>query len=100
MGLMELMQLMGLMGIMWLMGLMRLMGLMKEIPKKFCFCNPGARSAEKNFVNARLGHPFSLVSGARSAKEILTALHWVICFLWYLAHAARRKFCWDNTGQR
>ena len=81
--------------------------------RKFCFCNPGARSAEKNFAtlgwvtrilwylaraarsakkilllqpwraqrgenfcNARLGHPFSLVSGARSAEKISLGQHW------------------------
>ena len=36
----------------------------------------GARSAEKNFDNARLGHPFSLVSGARSAEKILLLQPW------------------------
>ena len=42
-------------------------------------------------LESRLGHPFSLVSGARSAEKILTTLNWVTCFLWYLARAARRK---------
>ena len=36
----------------------------------------GARSAEKNFDNARLGHLFSLVSGARSAEKILLLQPW------------------------
>ena len=44
----------------------------------------------ENFDNARLGHPFSLVSSARSAKAILTSLNWVTCFLCYLARGARR----------
>ena len=58
-----------------------------------------AQRGEK-FCNARLGHPFSLVSGARSAEKILTTLNWVTCFLWYLARAARRKFYFCYLGAR
>ena len=61
---------------------------------------PRRAQRREKFCNARLGHPFSLVSGARSAKEILTALHWITCFLWYLARAARRKFCFCNPSAR
>ena len=50
--------------------------------------------------NAGLGHPFSLASSARSAEKILqrwsrspVRSDWVTRFLWYLARAARRKFC-------
>ena len=54
--------------------------------RKFYFCNPGARSAEKMLCNARLGHPFSLISGNAgttlgSAKEILPNLNWVTSLL-------------------
>ena len=52
--------------------------------RKIYFCNPGARSAEKIFWNARLGHPFSLVSGNAGTtlgqrwckKHEGKAIHW------------------------
>ena len=59
--------------------------------RKFCFCNPSIDNAKKKFDNARLGHLFSLVSGARSAEKYFATLDWVTQFLWYLARAARRK---------
>ena len=46
--------------------------------EKFCFCNPSARSAEKNWAT----------------------LDWVTQFLWYRARAARRKFCFCNPSAR
>ena len=46
--------------------------------RKFCFCNPSARSAEKNFA----------------------MLDGVTCFHCYLARAARRKFCFCNPSAR
>ena len=52
----------------------------------------GARSTENKIDNARLGHPFSLASRARSAEKILTTLDWLSRFLWYLARAAQREF--------
>ena len=58
----------------------------------------------------RLGHPFSLVSGARSAEKnfasdefaenTMVRSDWVTRFLWYLARAARRKFCFCNPSAR
>ena len=75
--------------------------------RKFCICNSGAHRAEKNFCNAGLGHPFSLASDARSGEKILqrwsrspVRSDWVTRFLWYLARAARRKFCFCKTGAR
>ena len=57
--------------------------------------------------NAGLGHPFSLASSARSAEKILqrwsrspVRSDWVTRFLWYLARAARRKFCFCNPSAR
>ena len=58
-----------------------------------------AQRGEK-FCNARLGHPFSLASEARSAEKNFATLDWVTCFLWYLARAARRKFCFCNPSAR
>ena len=46
--------------------------------RKVCFCNPGARSAKKNFAT----------------------LDWVTCYLWHLARAARRKICFCNPSAR
>ena len=50
-----------------------------------------AQRGEK-FCNARLGHPFSLISRARSTKNIFRTLNSITRFLPCLARAARRKF--------
>ena len=44
----------------------------REAGAKKCFAkNFCQKTSAENFDNARLGHPFSLVSGARSAEKIL-----------------------------
>ena len=49
----------------------------REAGAKKCFAkNFCEKTSAKNFDNARLGHPFSLVSGARSAEKILLLQPW------------------------
>ena len=79
--------------------------------RKFCFGNPRARSAEKNFATVDRVTRFLWLlaraarrkfcfckTGARSAEKKFATLDWVTCFLWYLARGARRKFCICNSG--
>ena len=71
--------------------------------RKFCNAGPGHRSGQT-------GYPFSLVSGARGAEKnfasdefaenTIVRSDWVTRFLWYLARAARRKFCFGNPRAR
>ena len=69
----------------------------REAGAKKCFAkNFCEKTSAKNFDNARLGHPFSLVSGARSAEKILLLQPWRAQrgenFVFApLARAARRK---------
>ena len=60
------------------------------------------RSSQVRSGQIRSGQARSVqVSGARAARrKILTTLDWVTRFLWYLARAARRKFCFCNPSAR
>ena len=72
--------------------------------RKFCFCNLGARSTEKNCATPGWVTRFSLVSGARSAENILLLLPWRaqrgenFCFLQPWRAQRGEKFCHARLG--